>query len=346
MIDILNLTRDELKEQLTKLGMAGFVSNQVYDWIHLKNVEDFDKMSNISITNKIVLKDNFHIVKMELVNKVESLDATQKYLMKLEDGEFIELVLLKYKYGYTLCMSSQIGCGMNCSFCASTIGGLKRNLTISELLEQVYSTTRIIGTKLSNIVIMGSGEPLQNYDNVVGFLKRINDENGYNLSLRNITLSTCGLVNEIDRLSEEDLPITLAISLHGSNDTVRSGLMPINKKYPVDAVINASKRYFDKTKRRVTFEYALIKDVNDSDENAKELGKRLQSIPCHVNLIPVNEVVENNFFPSKNERILRFRDILKKMGINVTIRRELGSDINAACGQLRNTQIQIIKKND
>ena len=342
MNDILSMDLNALSSAMKEMGMPGFKAKQIFSWLHDKCALGFDEMSNISVNERTKLSERYYIGGISVLKKVESSDGTRKYLLKLYDGNIIEAVVLKYKHGATLCMSSQVGCAMGCTFCASTIGGLVRNLTVGELLGQVYLITREIGERLSNIVMMGSGEPLHNYDNVLAFLKAVNLESGYNMSHRNITLSTCGLVKEMKMLASEKLQITLAISLHAPDDARRTALMPINSKYHVKEVVKAAQEYFEATGRRVTFEYALIQNVNDTPQEANKLATLLKGINCHINLIPINEVKENEFYPTKNENIFKFRDILKNLGINVTIRRELGSDINAACGQLRNSQLDTV----
>ena len=258
-----------------------------------------------------------------------------KYLFRLNDGELIESVVMKYKYGYTICVSSQVGCKMGCKFCASGIAGFVRNLTASEILSQVYTAQRDLNIRISHIVMMGVGEPLDNFDNVMRFLSLISDENGLNISMRNISLSTCGVVSGIYKLMEKKLQLTLSISLHAPNDAIRSNTMPVNDRWNIDELIKACKDYIKATNRRISFEYAMISGVNDSDECARELGKRLKGMLCHVNLIPVNSVKERDYKKSSDNRIAEFIKILEKYGINVTVRRTLGSDINASCGQLR-----------
>ncbi len=262
-------------------------------------------------------------------------DETVKYLFKLYDGEYVESVIMKYKYGYTICVSSQVGCKMGCTFCASTLAGFKRNLEAGEIESQLHSAQKDLNIRISNIVLMGIGEPLDNYENVIKFLHNVNNENGLNISMRNITLSTCGIVPKIYDLMNEELPITLTISLHAPNDIIRSRTMPVNNKWGIDEVLEACREYINRTNRRVSFEYTLIHSVNDTYECAKELSERLHGMLCHVNLIPVNDVAERGNVKSSEENIYRFADVLKNNGINATIRRTLGSDINASCGQLR-----------
>lgn len=340
--DIKSLTYPELVNETQKLGLKPFRAKQIYSWLHKFGAVSFDEMSNISKDLRNTLDDNYFIPSCEIENKyVSKIDDTVKYLFRLYDGEYIESVIMKYKYGYTICVSSQVGCKMGCKFCASTLAGFKRNLSASEIEGQLHAAQKDLGIKISNIVLMGIGEPLDNYDNVIKFLRNVNDENGLNISMRNITLSTCGIVPNIYKLMEEDLQITLTISLHAPNDEIRSRTMPINDKWNIDEVLKACKDYANKTNRRVSFEYTLIKDVNDTEECALELSRRLNGMLCHVNLIPVNNVEERKNIRSTDDSINKFMHLLKKNGINATIRRTLGSDINASCGQLRRKKIGV-----
>lgn len=340
--DIKSLTYPELVNETQKLGLKPFRAKQIYSWLHKFGAVSFDEMSNISKDLRNTLDDNYFIPSCEIENKyVSKIDDTAKYLFRLYDGEYIESVIMKYKYGYTICVSSQVGCKMGCKFCASTLAGFKRNLSASEIEGQLHAAQKDLGIRISNIVLMGIGEPLDNYDNVIKFLRNVNDENGLNISMRNITLSTCGIVPNIYKLMEEDLQITLTISLHAPNDEIRSRTMPINDKWNIDEVLKACKDYANKTNRRVSFEYTLIKDVNDTEECALELSRRLNGILCHVNLIPVNNVEERKNIRSTDDSINKFMHLLKKNGINATIRRTLGSDINASCGQLRRKKIGV-----
>lgn len=343
------LDKKALVDLMAEWGEKPFRAKQLFQWLHEKGVGEFDEMTNLPASLRERLKSEWTVNPLTVVKRsVSEQDGTEKLLFALADGELIETVIMRYRYGISLCLSTQVGCRMGCAFCASTIGGLKRNLTAGEMLSQVYECNRITGEKANHIVLMGSGEPLENYEEVVGFLRMVNDESGYHLSLRNITLSTCGLVEAIGRLAGEQLPITLAISLHGATDEVRERLMPINRRYPIERVLAAVDDYIERTHRRVTFEYALIAGLNDTEEQARQLGRLLKGKLVHVNLIPINAVEENDFLPSSEEQISTFKSILEKSGINVTIRRELGSDINAACGQLRNsvnpTKIELIRK--
>lgn len=335
-IDLRSLTLEKLKAELEKTGEKAFRAKQIYSWLHQKQVASFDEMTNLSKALRKKLEDNYVIKNLKIVEKLVSKeDNTIKYLFDIGDNIVIESVLMRYSYGNAVCISSQAGCRMGCTFCASTVDGLERNLIPGEMAGQIYEIQRDIGERISNIVIMGSGEPLDNYDNVIDFLEIIHSKEGNNLSHRHITLSTCGLVDKIYKLSKENLQITLAISLHAPNNDIRQNTMPIAKRYDFTSLIKAARDYANTTKRRVTFEYALIKDVNDREEDARELSSKLKGIMCHVNLIPVNDVKENNYIRSTEENIKHFAEILQSSGIETTIRRKLGSDINAACGQLR-----------
>lgn len=334
--DINSLTYEKLNSVIEKLGQPTFRAKQIYTWLHKYGVSSFDEMTNISKQLREILADNYFISTCEIEDKYTSkIDNTVKYLFRLYDGEYVESVIMKYKYGYTICVSSQVGCKMGCTFCASTLAGFKRNLTAGEIEAQLQSAQKDLQIKISHIVLMGIGEPLDNFDNVIDFLYNVNNENGLNISMRNITLSTCGVVPRIYDLMALNLQLTLTISLHAPNDNIRSKTMPINRKYNMDELIKACKNYAEKTGRRVSFEYTLIKDVNDSTKDALELSARLKGMNSHINLIPVNDVKERGNVRSSKEAILNFQNVLKKHGINATIRRTLGSDINASCGQLR-----------
>ena len=336
MTDIKSLTQEELNNEIKEMNLPAFRAGQIYKWLHKVGVCSFDEMTDLSKDLRGRLSEKFYISSCEIEQKyVSKLDGTVKYLFRLKDGEYIESVIMKYKYGYTICVSSQVGCKMGCKFCASTLAGFKRNLLSGEIESQLHAAQKDLGIRISNIVLMGIGEPLDNYENVIRFIKAVNNENGLNISMRDITLSTCGLVDKIYKLMEEELPITLTISLHAPNDEIRSRTMPINDKYRIDEVIKSCKDYYKKTSRRISFEYTLIKGVNDSRENALELAGRLKGFNCHVNLIPVNNVEERGNVPSSQKDINSFCEILKSKGINATIRRTLGKDINASCGQLR-----------
>lgn len=340
MKNLLDFTLDEFSSWLKENGESAFRAKQVYSWIY-KEVWNFDDMRNLPKSLKEKLKENFKIVIPEIVEEFRSNDDdTRKLLLALEDGNLIECVIMKYKHGNTICISTQVGCRMGCKFCASTIDGRVRNLTSGEILSEIMIAQKTLGERISNIVLMGSGEPLDNYDNVVKFLKEVNAEYGLNIGQRHITISTCGLVPKIYELANEGLTITLAISLHAFSDEKRKEIMPIANKYSIKEILEACDYYIKKTNRRVTFEYALVKDVNDGNEDAKALGQLLKGMLCHVNLIPVNEIKENSFKRSSNKRIEEFAEILKSKGIEATVRREMGSDINAACGQLRRSYIK------
>ncbi|MBR5437398.1 MAG: 23S rRNA (adenine(2503)-C(2))-methyltransferase RlmN [Clostridia bacterium] len=327
---------DELKNELTEMGEKAFKATQIYSWLHKHCVDSFDEMTNISKDLRKKLENNYDIYTCTIEKKLVSVyDDTVKYLFRLNDGELIESVVMKYKYGYTICVSSQVGCRMGCNFCASGIAGFIRNLAPAEILSQIYTAQKDLSIRISHIVMMGVGEPLDNYDNVVKFLGMVSDENGINIGMRNISLSTCGVVSGIEKLMKEKLQLTLSISLHAPNDEIRSRTMPVNNKWNIDTLLDACKEYIRITNRRISFEYAMIDGVNDSDECAKELARRLKGMLCHVNLIPVNSVKERDYRKSNRERIVSFIKILEKSGINATVRRTLGSDINASCGQLR-----------
>ena len=335
-IDLRSLTLPKLEAELANMGEKSFRAKQIFSWLHQKQVTSFDEMTNLSKALREKLKENYIIKNIKIVEKLVSKeDNTGKYLFDIGDDIVIESVLMRYSYGNAVCISSQAGCRMGCTFCASTVDGLERYLLAGEMAAQIYEIQRDIGERVSNVVIMGSGEPLDNYDNVMDFLEIIHSKECNNLSHRHITLSTCGLVDKIYDLAKENLQITLAISLHAPNNEIRQNTMPVARRYDIDSLIKAAKDYADTTKRRVTFEYALIKGVNDSSDCARELASRLKGIMCHINLIPVNDVKENNYIRSTEENINSFASLLRELGIETTVRRKLGSDINAACGQLR-----------
>ena len=335
-LDIKSMTMPQLKAVMEELGEKPFRAKQLYEWFHQKRVWNYEEMTNLSKGLREQLSVKYPLKPIEVVQvQTSKIDGTQKYLFRLGDGNVIESVLMKYKHGNSVCISSQVGCRMGCRFCASTLDGLTRNLLPSEMLEQIYRIQEISGERVSNIVIMGTGEPMDNYDNVVQFLHMVSDELGICISQRNITVSTCGLVPRIRQLAEEQLQITLALSLHAPNDEKRQELMPIARKYMLEEVLDACRYYFEKTGRRLTFEYSLVGGVNDFQEDAKQLSGLLKGLNCHVNLIPVNPIKERNYRKSNREVIENFKIKLEKYGINVTIRREMGSDIDGACGQLR-----------
>ncbi|MBE5835109.1 MAG: 23S rRNA (adenine(2503)-C(2))-methyltransferase RlmN [Butyrivibrio sp.] len=336
LVDIKSLNLQELTEEIKSLGEPAFRAKQLYEWMHKKLARNYDEMTNIPKSLKEKCKEHFFYacVSQERV-QVSQIDGTQKFLFGLHDGNFIESVLMKYKFGNSVCISSQVGCRMGCRFCASTLDGLERGLLPSEMLDQIYAITRISGERVSHVVVMGSGEPMDNYDNVLQFVRLLSDENGLNLSQRNITVSTCGLVPNIRRLADEHLQINLALSLHASNDEKRKKLMPIANTYTLEEVIDACKYYFDQTGRQLTFEYALVGGVNDTEDDAKELSELLGGLNAIVNLIPVNPIKERDFIETERSKVIAFKNKLEKNRINATIRREMGRDIDGACGQLR-----------
>lgn len=340
-MDIRELSMEELKSYLVSGGEKSFRAAQIYSWLHQKLVTDIDEMTNIPAGLREKLKNDFETEPFEVVKVLTSrLDDTSKYLFRLKDGNVIESVLMKYKHGNSVCISTQVGCRMGCRFCASTLDGLVRNLEVSEMLEEIYLIQRLSGERVSNIVLMGSGEPLDNFDNVISFVKRISDENGLHISQRNITISTCGLVENICRLADANLQITLALSLHAADDETRRELMPIAKRYTITRILEACGYFFEKTGRRISFEYSLVAGVNDTQEEAAKLAVLLKGRNCHVNLIPVNPIKERDYRKSERRNIIKFKNYLEKNGINVTIRREMGSDIQGACGQLRKSYLE------
>lgn len=338
--DILKLSEKDLKDYFVLKKQPGFRAKQVYSWLHEKLVDSFDDMTNISKDMREMLKEDFYIEHLELVQRlVSNIDGTEKYLFKLWDGNVIESVLMRYKHGNSVCISTQVGCRMGCRFCASTIDGRARDLTSSEMLKEVYTIQNISGERVSNIVLMGSGEPMDNFRNVVDFVKQVSSENDLHISQRNITISTCGLVEKIRELADMKLGITLAISLHASDDKIRRELMPIANKYSIAEILDACRYYFEKTGRRVSFEYSLVASVNDNIEEADNLASLLKGMNCHVNLIPVNPIKERDYKRSDKKAVEAFRKHLEKKGINATVRREMGSDIQGACGQLRKSYL-------
>ncbi len=334
-IDIKSYNEAELLEYMTSLGQPKFRTAQLFKWLG-QGVEDFDEMTNLPKSLREELKEKCYIANVSIVKKlVSKIDGTVKYVYELYDGERIESVVMKYEHGYTVCISTQVGCRMGCSFCASGLDGLFRNLTPSEMLAQITKAQQDNGIRISNVVMMGMGEPLDNFENSVKFLQLVSNDNGLNIGLRHISLSTSGVVSKIKELKNYDFPITLSISLHAPNDEIRSSMMKVNKKWGVDELLAACKEYQQVTTRRISFEYALIEGVNDSDACADELSKKLRGIMCHVNLIPANPVKENSFKKPDMNKILHFKERLIKKGINATVRRTLGADIDASCGQLR-----------
>lgn len=337
--NIKNYNLDILKEELKKIGEKPFRAEQIFKWIYQDKVDSFDKMTNLSIELRKKLDENFTLGNFKIIKKLESVDGTKKYLFDVQDdkGNMIESVLMQYHHGYTICVSSQIGCKMGCKFCASTGIPFERSLSSGEIVEQLLAIERDTGITISNIVFMGIGEPLDNFDNVMNAIEIINNPKGLNIGARHISISTSGLVPKIYELAdrEEKMQCTLSISLHSSNNKKRSEMMPVNNAYPIEELIKACKYYIQKTNKRISFEYALAKDNNDNLEDAKELVKLLDGMLAHVNLIPINPIEQGKYSKSTNENIIKFRDYLNEHGIVATIRRELGSDINAACGQLR-----------
>lgn len=339
--DIMLYSLDELKEYLNSIGEKPFRAKQIYEWLHQKLVECFDDMTNISNNLKEKLNNDFYIQSLEMVQVLTSkIDGTQKFLFRLNDGNVIESVLMRYKHGNSVCISTQVGCRMGCRFCASTLDGLVRNLKPSEMLEEIYYIQRYSKERVSNIVLMGSGEPMDNFDNVLAFVKAISDENGLHISQRNITISSCGLAEKIKELADSNVQVTLALSLHAADDETRKQLMPIAYKYSIREVLEACQYFFDKTGRRITFEYSLVAGVNDTKEEAAKLVRLIKGMNCHVNLIPVNPIKERDFKRSTKVNIASFKGHLEKNGINATVRREMGSDIQGACGQLRKSFIE------
>ncbi len=341
-LDIKSLYEDELKERMVSLGEKPFKGKQVFEWLHKKTVGSYTEMTNLSLNLRNKLEEQEPLVRLEPVEvQTSKIDGTQKYLFRLRDGNVIESVWMKYKHGNSVCISSQVGCRMGCRFCASTIGGLTRNLLPSEMLDQVYRIQEMTGERVSNVVVMGTGEPMDNYDNLLRFIRILSDEKGQNISQRNLTVSTCGIVPRIRQLADEELTITLALSLHAPTDEKRRELMPIANKYSLNEVIPACKYYFEKTGRRITFEYSLVGGKNDSEADARELAALIGQLNCHVNLIPVNPIKERSFVQSDKKVIENFKNKLEKYRINVTIRREMGRDIDGACGQLRKKYIDM-----
>lgn len=346
MKDIKSYSLKELEEEFkTELSLPKFRAKQVYKWLTL-GVNSFDDMTDISKELRNNLSKLYYISVATIEKKLISVyDKTVKYLFKFNDGEFVESVVMNYHHGYTICISTQVGCKMGCTFCATGKSGFSRNLTPSEMLSQIQTSQKDLDIRISNIVLMGMGEPLDNYDNVVKFLRLVSADEGLNIGMRHISLSTCGLVNRIYDLEKENFQLTLSVSLHAPNNEIRSQTMPVNKRYPMEELLKACRHYAKATGRRISFEYAMISGVNDSDECARELAKRLKGILCHVNLIPVNSVEGTGYIKSKIERQKAFINILGKAGITATVRRTLGSDINASCGQLRRNTISSTKTN-
>ncbi|MBP9996166.1 MAG: 23S rRNA (adenine(2503)-C(2))-methyltransferase RlmN [Lachnospiraceae bacterium] len=346
VMDIKSLTEEELKNLITDEGFPGFRAKQIYDWLHVKLVRDYDAMLNLPSSMRESFREKYPITVVKQVRVQESkLDGTRKYLFELSDGNYVESVFMRYKHGNSVCISSQVGCKMGCRFCASTLDGWERNLLPSEMLDQIYAITLDTKERVSNVVVMGTGEPMDNYDNFVRFYKLLTSENGLNISGRNVTVSTCGLVPMMRKLADEKLSLTLALSLHAVSDEKRRTLMPIANTYSIDELMDACQYYFEKTGRRITFEYSLVAGVNDSIEDAKQLSALAGRVGAHVNLIPVNPIKERDYERGSAKAIAAFKNKLEKNAINVTIRREMGQDIDGACGQLRRRQM-LEKSND
>lgn len=339
--DIKSLTLPELTAEMEAMGEKKFRAVQLYQWMHQKLAGDYEEMTNIPAALKEKCRERFSYTSLICVREqISKIDGTRKYLFGLSDGNVVESVFMRYKHGNSVCISSQVGCRMGCRFCASTLDGLERNLLPSEMLDQIYAITRITGERVSNVVVMGTGEPLDNYDNLLRFLQLLTAEEGLNISQRNVTVSTCGIVEKIRELADEKLQITLALSLHATTDEKRRKLMPIANKYSIKELMEACAYYFKQTGRRITFEYSLVGGVNDTPEDARELIALISPLNCHVNLIPVNPIKERNYVQSEEKAVLRFKKTLELFGNNATIRRELGRDIDGACGQLRRRHIE------
>ena len=340
MKNIKDYNLDELKQELVNMGEKPFRAEQIFKWLYQEKVKSFDEMTNISLQLREKLKENYTMCNFRILKKQESKDGTIKYLFDVLDGNAIETVLMSYHFGYSICVSSQIGCKMGCKFCASTGINFVRNLSSGEIVEQILAVEQDTGVRISNVVFMGIGEPLDNYDNVINAVRLLNNQKGLSIGARHISISTSGLVPKIYKLAEENIPCTLSISLHATTNEKRSEMMPVNDVYKIEELVKAAKDYIAKTNRRISFEYALAKDNNDNLEDAKRLVKLLKGLLCHVNLIPINKIENGKFTKSSNENIMKFRDYLNDNGIVATIRRELGSDIDAACGQLRRKNLK------
>lgn len=338
-MDIKSMTLSELTDYIIEQGYPKFRAKQIYEWCHVKLARDTEEMSNLPKDMRQKLTEDF--VALDVVERLESkIDGTNKFVFRLHDGNVIESVFMPYKYGNSVCISSQAGCRMGCKFCASTLMGLSRNLTPSEMLDQIYAITRITGQRISNVVVMGTGEPLDNFDNLCRFIEMLTNEDGLHISQRNVTVSSCGIVPKIYELADKEFTITFAVSLHAPNDEKRKALMPIANKYSIEELLQACKYYFAKTGRRITFEYSLVAGENDTKEDARQLIQLLKDFPCHVNLIPVNPIKERNYKRADKNSVEKFKVILEKNALNVNIRRGMGKDIDAACGQLRKTYME------
>ena len=334
--DIKSLSLEELQREMEQMGEKKFRSAQLYEWIHKKLARDFSEMTNLSLSLREKCREHFDLATLHSVQVQESkADGTKKYLFELPDGNTVESVWMRYHHGNSVCISSQVGCRMGCRFCASTLGGLVRNLSAGEMLDQIYAVTLLTGERVSNVVVMGIGEPFDNMENLLKFIRMLTDERGQHISQRGITVSTCGLVPNIKKLAEEELQITLALSLHGVTDEKRKKLMPIAERYSISELMDACRYYFERTSRRITFEYALAGGVNDTEEDAEGLIMLARFVHAHVNLIPINPVEERDYVPSAREAVRAFQAKLLQAGVNVTLRREMGRDIDGACGQLR-----------
>ena len=340
MKNIKDYDLEQLKQELTNIGEKPFRAEQIFKWLYVEKVHSFDEMTNLSLELREKLKQNYDMCNYSIVRKLESKDGTKKYLFGLSDGNAIESVLMQYHFGKTVCVSSQIGCKMGCKFCASTGIAFVRSLTSGEIVEQIIAIEQDIGEKISNVVFMGIGEPFDNYDNVMNAIKILNNQKGLNIGARHISISTSGIVPKIYQFADENVQCTLSISLHSANNETRSSMMPVNNAYNIQELIKACKYYISKTNKRISFEYALAKDNNDNQKAADELVELLHGMLCHVNLIPINKIENGKYIKSSNENIIKFRDYLNSKGITATIRRELGSDIDAACGQLRRKNLK------
>ena len=335
MKNIKDYDLEQLKQELVNIGEKPFRAEQIFKWLYIEKVNSFDEMTNLSLELREKLKQNYDMCNFSIVKKLESKDGTKKYLFGLSDGNAIESVLMQYHFGKTVCVSSQIGCKMGCKFCASTGIAFIRSLTSGEIVEQIIAIEQDIGEKISNVVFMGIGEPFDNYDNVINAIKILNNQKGLNIGARHISVSTSGIVPKIYKFADENIQCTLSISLHSANNETRSSMMPVNNAYNIEELMEACRYYTSKTNKRISFEYALAKDNNDNQKAADELVELLHGMLCHVNLIPINKIENGKYIKSSNENIIKFRDYLNNKGITATIRRELGSDIEAACGQLR-----------
>ena len=345
--DIKSFNLKELKEEMEKIGEKSFRAKQIYQWLHKEKVTDFEEMTNISKALRQKLNDQYEIRNVKkhevLISKI---DGTRKYLFEIKGGSIIESVLMRYHHGNSVCISSQVGCRMGCRFCASTLNGKVRDLRPSEMLDQIYRIQKITGERVSNVVVMGSGEPMDNYDNLIKFIELLNDERGLNISQRNITVSSCGIVPKLKELADLKLQITLAISLHAPNDELRKTMMPIANKYSIEEIMDVCRYYIECTGKRISFEYSLVKGVNDSMECAKQLIELVKGMNCHINLIPVNPIKERDYKQTGKDEVYAFKNKLEKNGINVTIRREMGRDIDGACGQLRNKYMEDVDESN